>query len=146
MSFLDFAASPILGIFKTIGGGVLGYFKEKQKIKAKRQERIDRIDEAKTVAHENRLTKAQDGDIAWENTSIENAGWKDEWILVLFSVPIVMCFAGPGGAAWVTAGFAALATTPLWFQSAWGVMVASAFGYKKFANLMMLKKGGTPNG
>jgi hypothetical protein len=133
--------NPIFDLVRGLISPITNYVTNRQTIKADVQKRKDRVAEAKVTGMEKRLAEGLTGDIAWEQTSIENAGWMNDWILVLFSIPIAMCFAGPGGAAWVTAGFLALSQTPVWFQSAWGVMVASAFGYKKFANLMTLRKG-----
>ena len=96
---------------------------------------------AKTSSIIRRLDTQQEGDIAWENTSIANAGWKDEFWTLVIAVPAVICFFGETMAAHVTAGFAALATCPEWYQWALMVSVASAFGYKKIADFMALKKG-----
>lgn len=99
-----------------------------------------RIVEAKTQATIKRLEVGQTADIAWENLSIEKSGWKDEYLLILFSIPLVMCFV-PGWDKYVTAGFESLKGTPDWYQWAIGIMVASAYGYRKIADFMALKKG-----
>jgi hypothetical protein len=72
--------------------------------------------------------------------SITNSGWKDEFLLIIFSVPLVMSFI-PGLQPFVAAGFVVLDNTPLWYQSALGVMIASAYGVKKFTNVMHMRKG-----
>ena len=41
---------------------------------------------------------------------------KDEYVLVLLSIPCVLAFCGSDGAQIVTDGFTALATTPDWYQ------------------------------
>lgn len=98
------------------------------------------IQKAKTVGMIERLKTGQAADIAWEQTSIENSGWKDEWFTILLSIPAILCFI-PGMADYVRAGFAALATCPEWYKWAFSIAVASSFGFKKFANVMALKKG-----
>ncbi len=99
-----------------------------------------KIIEAQTQAKITRLETGQKADIAWENLSITNSGWKDEWFTVVLSIPAILCFI-PGMADYVYAGFQALGVTPEWYQWAFGVAVASSFGYKKLANVMALKKG-----
>ena len=47
----------------------------------------------------------------------------------------------PGLQPFVAAGFVVLDNTPLWYQSALGVMVASAYGVKKFTDVMQMRKG-----
>lgn len=42
--------------------------------------------------------------------------FKDEYVLGLISIPTIMAFLGPDYAAQVNAGFAALSTTPDWYQ------------------------------
>lgn len=98
------------------------------------------IARAKTDATIERIKTTTEGDIAWENTSIGNSGWKDEYLTIVLSAPLIMCFV-PGLVPYVKAGFAALAECPDWYKWSIGIMVSSAFGYKKLANFMALKKG-----
>lgn len=100
-----------------------------------------RINEARTHAVIEKVKVAQTADIAWENLSVENSGWKDEWFTILLSIPMILCFI-PGGAEYVKQGFNALSdATPDWYQYAFLVAVASAFGFKKLTDLMKLRKG-----
>lgn len=97
--------------------------------------------QAKTVAMVSRMEKQQTADIAWEELSIENSGWKDEWFTILLSIPMILCFI-PGGAPYVFDGFTALKqSTPEWYQYAFLVAVASSFGVKKLTDFMSLRKG-----
>ena len=99
-----------------------------------------RVNEAKTKAKITRLETGQKADIAWETTSIENSGWKDEWFTIVFSIPLIMCFV-PGLVDYVQAGFMALKETPDWYQWTIGILVSSSVGYKKLADFMKLRKG-----
>jgi len=98
------------------------------------------ISEAKTQATIKRLETGQKADIAWENLSIEKAGWKDEFWTVVLSIPAILCFI-PGGDRYVKAGFEALQNTPDWYAYALGLAIASSFGYRKFTDFMARKKG-----
>jgi hypothetical protein len=99
-----------------------------------------KINEAAVQAKIRYLETSQQADIAWENLSIQNAGWKDEWLTILVSIPLVMCFI-PGMDVYVYKGFESLKGTPEWYQWTVMIVVASAFGYKKIADFMALKKG-----
>ena len=100
-----------------------------------------KVNEAVTKAKIERISTSQHADIAWENLSIQNSGWKDEWFTIVLSIPAVLCFCGPTAAGWVRDGFAALAGCPQWYQWAFSIAIASSFGYRKIADFMALKKG-----
>ena len=112
-----------------------------QKRKAVKLNSDVRIAEARTVSVINRLTTKQEGDIAWENLSIDKSGWKDEYFTIVLSIPAVLCFI-PAMAEYVRTGFDVLGSMPDWYQWMLGIAVGSAFGYKKIADFMSLKKGG----
>jgi len=98
------------------------------------------ISAAKTQSIVTRLATKQEGDIAWENTSIDKSGWKDEYFTIILSIPAIMCFV-PGMVEYVRAGFDALSAMPGYYQWMLSIAVGSAFGYKKIADFMALKKG-----
>ena len=110
---------------------------------ARKQAKLEsdlKINEAKTEANIEKIRTGQHADISWENTSIANSGWKDEWFTIVLSIPAILCFV-PGLAQYVMQGFKALAETPSWYQWAFLVAVGSSFGYRKIADFMSLKKG-----
>lgn len=45
-----------------------------------------------------------------------SSSWKDEFVLIIISIPLVLCFSGPEGAKVVSEGFVALSETPDYFQ------------------------------
>ena len=99
-----------------------------------------RKEELKDVQHERRIEVIQQGNAAeasWNLKALENSGWKDEWLTILFSIPMILAFF-PGAVPHVMAGFVALESMPIWYQSAVALMVASAFGYQKFINNNMM--------
>ena len=98
------------------------------------------INEAKTNAVIEKIKTQQYADIAWENTQINNSGWRDDYFTIVLSIPAILCFI-PGMVGYVVAGFAALATCPPWYQWMLGIAVGAAFGYRKIADFMSLKKG-----
>jgi len=110
----------ISGIFKPIGD----YFNKRQEIKAiEHQNKIDLL----KAEGERKAQLTRDGlaaDMAWETEFAKQAAtsWKDEYTLLVVSIPLIMAFI-PGLAVYVHQGFAAFAATPLWYQ----VMVQTIF-------------------
>lgn len=132
---------PIVG---DLIGEVIGICRDwlqgRREVKKAELESKLRINEAKTASQEKRLEAGQKADIAWENTSLNQSSWKDEYWTIILSIPLIMCFF-PGLVEYVKAGFVALEQTPLWYRYAVGIAIGSAFGVRKFADFMRLKKG-----
>ena len=66
------------------------------------------------------------------------SSWKDEWLTLLFSIPLVLSFCGEWGRAIVADGFTALAGMPQWYQIALGAIVSASFATRsagKFFNM-----------
>ena len=112
---------PVLGLVKTVAGGFLDSAKAKRELKAARLETELHIERAKSTA-----------DIDWDKQAMVNAGnsWKDEYLLILFSPPLIMAFI-PGLAVYVGPGFEQLALMPDWYKASIGIMVAASYGHKK---------------
>ena len=68
----------------------------------------------------------------WEKVMAEGSrdSWKDEWLTVLFSVPLILAFFGDWGRVIVAQGFAALDVMPSWYQYTLGVIVSASFGVR----------------
>ena len=71
----------------------------------------------------------------WEAIQAQNSGtsWKDEWLTLLFSIPLVMCFIPPL-VPYVEQGFQALQGMPEWYRYYLGVIVAASFGVRQVLN------------
>jgi len=116
-------------------------FKGWQARKAAKLESDLAIEKARTMARIENIKTKQQADIAWENLSIDKSGWRDDYFTIILSIPAVLCFI-PGMVVYVRAGFDALSTMPSWYEWMLGIAVGSAFGYRKIADFMSLKKGG----
>jgi hypothetical protein len=68
----------------------------------------------------------------WERIMAQGTqnSWKDEYLVLLFSLPLILCFTGEWGRSAVANGFAALETMPEWYQYTLGVIVASSFAVR----------------
>ena len=86
--------------------------------------------------------KEATGDIDWDLAAIRasQSSWKDEWITVLFSIPLVLSFCGDWGREIVANGFSALAGMPDWYQYSLGAVVAAALGTKGVSKFFGPKK------
>lgn len=136
-----------MSLFTAITGFVGGLIKPATEIvkgwQARKEAKLKSdlaINEAKTNAVIKKIETQQQADIAWENTQINQSGWKDEYWTIVLSIPAIFCFI-PFLTPYVAAGFAALATCPAWYQWMLAIAVGAAFGYRKIADFMSLKKG-----
>jgi len=82
-------------------------------------------EEAKT----RRASESEGRDHAWELESIRNSGWKDEMVIIVLSIPMVLVFI-PGLEQYITAGFASLQTTPDWYRWLVVMIYAATFGIR----------------
>ena len=130
----------IFGAIKMVATPISSVITGWQQRKAVKLEGDIAISKAKTEANIDKIKPGQVADIAWEKTSLDQSGWKDEWWTLVLSFPLVMCFI-PGLVKYVKDGFDVLQTTPEWYRYAIGIAISSAFGVRQFASFMKLKKG-----
>jgi hypothetical protein len=73
----------------------------------------------------------------WEKIMAQGSqnSWKDEWLTILFSIPLILVFTGDWGREVVANGFIALETMPEWYQYTLGVIVAASFGVRSATKL-----------
>ena len=89
------------------------------------------------VAEAEAKAKILSSESDWEKIMAQNQAnsWKDEWLVVLFSVPLILYFCGDWGREIVSNGFEALEKMPTFYQAGLGAMIASSFairGVSKF--------------
>jgi len=101
------------GVLKPIGD----FFNRRQEIKAvEHQNEVDLL-KAQGERQAKLMSDGLTADMNWEMEFAKQAAssWKDEYELLVVSIPAVLCFV-PGGAPIVAAGFVALQQTPAWYQ------------------------------
>jgi len=86
---------------------------------------------AKAQAEAVVMQKKATGEIDWdlEMARASSASWKDEWLVILFSIPLILAFI-PGMEGVVQNGFEQLNKMPEWYQYSLGVIVAASFGVR----------------
>jgi len=125
--------APILDFF----GGFITRWQER--VNAEHLSAI-KIKEAQTAAVIRQAETAQVAEIEWDKLAVGGmaGSWKDEWLTILFSIPLFLCFI-PGAYRYVQEGFEALQRTPEWYQMSIGVIVASSFGYRRVVDFFKRK-------
>ena len=86
--------------------------------------------------------KQATGEIDWDLAAIQATqnSWKDEWITLLFSIPLILAFWGDWGNNIVQAGCAALESMPTWYQYSLGGIVSASIGIRSVSKFF----GGKP--
>ena len=76
------------------------------------------------------MQKKATGEIDWDLKMADASAhsWKDEWLTILFSIPLILSVCGDWGRELVTNGFAALESMPDYYQYTLGTIVAASFG------------------
>ena len=94
--------------------------------KAQAQTRVAKA-EAEAIVMQKKAT----GEIDWdlEMAKGSTSSWKDEWLTILFSIPLILAFI-PGMEEVVANGFLQLQAMPEWYQYSLGVIVAASFGVR----------------
>jgi hypothetical protein len=111
--------SPLDWIKALLGKGIVepvaNYYTRKQELKQARFEATLKAEQAAGDRRAKLISEGISADAAWELKQIENSGWKDEWVLVLLSIPLAGCFI-PGVDAYILRGFAILDKCPDWYR------------------------------
>lgn len=78
------------------------------------------------------MLSAATSEADWEKIMAQGTqnSWKDEYLVILFSIPLVLSFTGEWGRTAVADGFNALSSMPEWYQYTLGVIVASSFAVR----------------
>ena len=86
---------------------------------------------ARAKAEATIMEKKATGELEWdlEMARGSQSSWKDEWLVILFSVPLILAFI-PGMEGVVANGFEQLKPMPQWYQYSLGVIVAASFGVR----------------
>lgn len=109
---------------------VAGYYRDKQKLKHERRLEVLRGKIAYEKAKSDRAAASEGYDADWEIAQIKNSGWKDEFTLIVLSIPMIGVFI-PGLEGYMAAGFQNLESTPDWYRwliimiyaATWGIRV-----------------------
>jgi len=110
------------------------------KVEAKAAE--NKVKLAKAEAEAQIMLSAATSEAEWDRIMANASAnsWKDEWLTILFSIPLILSFCGEWGRVITSQGFAALETMPLWYQYTLGTIVAASFGIRSATKFFGGKK------
>ena len=115
----------LLGPITNIVGGIV-----QGKMEQKAAETKAKV--AKAEAQAQIMLSQATSEADWEKVMAEGSrdSWKDEWLTILFSVPLVLAFCGEWGRNIVMDGFAALDAMPDYYRYTLGAIVSASFGIR----------------
>ena len=133
-----------------VADGLFGWLKSRQEIKKIEREGSVRVTQARVDAE---VKRAQTGDEQagrLDELSIQQRGWKDDYLLLLTTLPMAILFIEPligaliaykagALAAGVSAGFAALAATPQYYWVAVAIVYIDTFGFRRMFRIAVEK-------
>lgn len=102
-----------------------------KKVEAKTRMKVAEA-EAKAVIMEKKVTGEIDWDIEMAKSS--DGSWKDEWLTVVFTLPLLLLMFGEYDR--VSDFFFILDSAPDWYQYLLGTIVAASFGFRGAAKFM----------
>ena len=132
----------MLGILGSLGTaivtGVSDYFKGKQEISKVKLEadKILVMAEANARAEKLKRESEQDYDLDRLSMLAMEKSWKDEFLLILFSIPIGLCFI-PEYRQFVEEGFKTLHIIPEWFMYIYVSMIVVIYGLRGLLRMFL---------
>lgn len=115
----------LLGPVTSIVGGIV-----QGKMEQKAAESKAKV--AKAEAQAQIMLSQATSEADWEKVMAEGSqeSWKDEWLTILFSVPLILAFCGEWGRDIVQDGFVALNAMPDYYRYTLGAIVSASFGIR----------------
>jgi hypothetical protein len=128
----------VLALGTTLLKGAIGYFTEKQKMKAVETQGALAIAKATNLA---KIDRIQAGDLSatdLDSLSVKDRGYKDDYLLFVGTVPLILVFI-PYFVPHITEGFKVLATLPEWYR--WVVLgvYIDTFGFRRILRVVLEK-------
>ena len=131
-----------IGVLTSLIAPATELFTGWQKRKRAREDAAIKINQAVTDAKIEQMRTKGQADIAWEDTALRNAGFKDEITMAIIYTPFILCFLGPWGASIVADGFAAIKENiPDFWCWAFCATVGVSYGLRKFTDVRKFIRG-----
>ncbi len=123
----------VADIVQGLTAPVATYFTRRAELKAQKYENEMKILIAQGERQAALAVQGMTADANWEMEFARQAAtsWKDEYTLLVVSIPLVMAFI-PGMDGYVAAGFASFAQTPLWYQVMVQALFYATYGIRAF--------------
>lgn len=137
-------SATALAVGKFVFGGIFDWLKHRRELKAEERQGELALKKANNQA---RIQRAQSGDdhaAAMDRASAGQRGWKDDFLLLLTTLPVLLLFAAPIYELWIAetyrpgdlqaavmAGFTALKATPEYYWWALAAIYIDTFGFRR---------------
>ena len=108
-------SSIVTAVLGKLAPNIAEYYITKQRLKAEIELEKLRGKAEYERAKTKRAEASEGRDHEWEILSIKNSGYKDEWVLGLVSIPMILSFV-PSTQVYVSQGFVVLEGTPEWYR------------------------------
>ena len=105
-----------------------------QNNRAKKQERKDKIEDAKVTGEITRIAKLAEGGLDYDVEAQRQMqySWKDEYLVIVLSLPFIFSFI-PVAQDYVITGWQYLQEAPDWYQWAWLGVISATFGLRMWS-------------
>ena len=139
----------MINLIGTLGGAIVGgisnYFNTKQEIKKVKVEAEKKVIVAEAEAKITRMMRESEQDFGLDKLSVQDmrTSWKDELVLLIFLIPLVLSFV-PEYQHYVEEGFKALEKAPDWYMAILIGMIVVIYGMRGLLRKLlefMLTKG-----
>jgi hypothetical protein len=132
----------MVGGLVTLGSAIISsiseYFKDKHEIKKVQVEADKLLIMAEAESKAKRLDREAEMDYDLDRIAMQNMdkSWKDELILLIWLIPVVMSFI-PEWQPYVVAGFASLALVPDWYMYILVGLVTVIYGMREILKIAL---------
>ena len=126
-----------MGWLKLLFGAPLEIVSKAYESRQQRKVEERRIESAIRLKKIDYVNQGRIAEVEWNSKAMANSSWRDEWITIMLSAPLVLIFGPDTIQAQIADGFAELQLLPAWYKSAVGLMIGSAFGFQKYTNTVM---------
>lgn len=128
---------PIVDVIKFGGERLYKWSIHRDEVRRATEElRLSEL-KAKTDMAAYRIKSELEWDMKWASEASNS--WKDEWLTILWTIPVVGVFIPPFREFFMD-GFIALSTFPDWFLYGFGIIFAASFGMRQAASFMFPNK------
>jgi hypothetical protein len=124
-------ATGLIQLLGSASTAVANYFTRRAEIKAQDRQQERALKQALVERQIELIKEGLHADASWELEQIKNSGWKDEYVLIVLSIPLTMCFV-PGLDGYVLRGFKVLSQTPDWYQWLVVIIFAAIYGIRLY--------------
>ncbi|MBE8577940.1 hypothetical protein [Vibrio sp. OPT18] len=126
----------MIGAIATLVTGGIDAYKQHGQNKAEELKRKDELEQVKHTAKVERLKSGEASASNLDEMSIKNRGWKDEFIMLVVFIPLMLSFV-PDYATYVEQGFAALENIPEPYWYVVGAVVIDTLGMRAMVRYLL---------